>query len=385
MCGGMQCLECPPSQLKRSMSTPRVVRHESISALRAAAPLWDDLWERSADALPTGRAEFIAQWLEQFVPQAKFLALAVEQDGKLIAALPLVERKKARWVAVGSLPRNDWCWAGQLLVDLSSDFSLALAALVAEVCRLSWPLLWFDTVPLEQTGWKHFLAALAEAGITHAADERFRIGTVEIADQLNRDWQAHQDRWSGNHRRHMRKALRRAEEEGGVELEVQRPRRIDEVEPLLHEGFEVEHRSWKGRKGSSVLASPVMWKFYLQQAVELTQRGELELAFLRHRGRAIAFEYGWSLRGVYYTPKVGFDDEYSQFSPGQLLRYLVLQDAFSRPDRRSIDYFGPLSDATAKWTTRSYPISRLIVATGRIGRSLLWSGRKIVQPLRSVS
>ena len=66
---------------------------------------------------------------------------------------------------------------------------------------------------------------------------------------------------------------------------------------------------------------------------------------------AIAFEYGWSERGVYYTPKVGFDDDYSRFSPGQLLRYFVLEDAFLRADRRAIDYLGPISEATAKWTT----------------------------------
>jgi CelD/BcsL family acetyltransferase involved in cellulose biosynthesis len=367
------------------MAAPLVVRYESIAELQVAAGSWDDLWQRTPDALPTGRVELIAQWLEQFAPLARFTAVAVEQDGQLVAALPLVERRIAGLIRVGSLPRNDWCWAGHLLLDQSADIAEALATLVDEVRRLPWPLLWFDNVPIEQATWQQFLAAVDARGMNHIADERFRIGTVEIVEQLNRDWRAYQESWSGNHRRHMRKALRRADEEGGVELEVRRPESAGEVESLLQEGFDVEHRSWKGREGSSVRASPTMADFYLRQATQLAQWGNLELTFLRHQGKAIAFEYGWSVRGVYFTPKVGFDDDYSRFSPGQLVRYLVLQDAFSRTDRRAVDFLGPLSDATAKWVTRTYPISRLIVATGKIGRGLLWSGRKIVRPLHAVS
>ncbi len=362
----------------------RVIRYDSIASLRAAAGPWDDLYQRCREVLPTGRAELIADWLEQFAARGKFIALAIEDGGQLIAALPLLERRIAGLIRVGSLPRNDWCWAGHLLIDLSADVSGALRLLVDELRRLSWPLLWFDTVPLEQPAWRRFLSALDDAGLQYLADERFEIGVVDIQRQ-GRDWHAYQDSWSGNHRRHMRKALRRAEEEGGVQLDVRRPSCAVEVEPLLREGFEVEHRSWKGREGTSVLASPSAWQFYLRQATGLAEGGNLELTFLRFREQAIAFEYAWTAHGVYYTPKVGFDDEFSRFSPGQLLRYFVLQNAFLNHERQVVDFLGPLSDATSKWITGGYPISRLVIATGKVGRSLLWSGRKLVRPLQAVS
>ena len=53
-----------------------------------------------------------------------------------------------------------------------------------------------------------------------------------------------------------------------MELQLVRPDDAGEVEPLLREGFEVEHRSWKGTAGSSVLSDAVMWQFYLRQATE---------------------------------------------------------------------------------------------------------------------
>jgi hypothetical protein len=87
---------------------------------------------------------------------------------------------------------------------------------------------------------------------------------------------------------------------------------------------------------------------------------------------------------VYYTPKVGFDSEYSRFSPGQLLRYLLLKETFPRPDRQAVDFLGPLSEATAKWTTRTYPISRLVVATSAIGKLQLKSYRALAQLRRKL-
>jgi CelD/BcsL family acetyltransferase involved in cellulose biosynthesis len=366
------------------MSQLHIVRLQSIAALRSAAEEWNDLWQRSSGALPTGRAEFIADWVEQFAPRAKFTALAVEHDGQLVAALPLVERRVARLIKAGSLPSNLSCWAGGLLVDPSSEVANAFSTLLSEVRRLPWSMLWFDMAPLESAGWRQFLAAMDELKFSYQAHERFQIGTIQIVEQFDRNWDAYEAAWSGNHRRHLRKALRRAESEGGVELQLVRPHDAGEAEPLLREGFEVEHRSWKGTAGSSVLSDPIMWRFYLRQATELAQRGELELAFLRHEGRAIAFEYGWSSRGVYYTPKVGFDSEYSRFSPGQLLRYLLLKETFARPDRQAVDFLGPLSEATAKWTTRTYPISRLVVATSAIGKLQLKSYRALAQIRRKL-
>ncbi|HTQ39393.1 MAG TPA: GNAT family N-acetyltransferase [Pirellulales bacterium] len=367
------------------MAAPRLVRFTSVASLRAGADQWDHLWQRSEGVLPNGSAELIAQWLEQFSPQANFTALAVQHDGQLVAALPLVQRRPARLVAVGSLPCNTWCWAGDLLLDLTSDVSTALAVLAAEIARLPWPLLRIDAAPLESRRWQHFLAALDAAGLDHVQAERFRIGTVEIAEQLNRNWDAYEAAWSGNHRRHLRKAWRRADEAGGVTLDLRRPQSAQEVEALLNEGFQVEHSSWKGRSGSSVLSNPDMRKFYLRQATQLAHAGNLELAFLRHQGQAIAFEYGWASQGVYYTPKVGFDHNYAQFSPGQLLRYLLLQDAFSRADRLAVDFLGPLCDATARWATNTYPISRLLIGTGHpVGKALLASYRHVVQPVRKM-
>ncbi|MCC7084164.1 MAG: GNAT family N-acetyltransferase [Pirellulales bacterium] len=360
------------------MSTLMLVRFKSLAEFIPAIEAWNDLWRRSLNGAdltaPSASGESIQLWLQHFASSSRFVALAVEQDGQLVAALPLVERRVKGAFSVGSLPTNHWCWAGDLLVDPTADVGCALEMLAAEVRRLPWPLLWFEMAPLESPRWKAFLAALKFVGSSFVASEKFRIGTVEIASQLGRNWEAYQTAWSGNHRRHMRKAVRRSNEEGGVELEIRHPTSTNDLEWLLREAFEVENRSWKGHAQTSVLSNLIVWSFYKQQAAAIARQGQLEIAFLRHRGEAIAFEYGWHAGGVYYTPKVGYDDAFSRFSPGQVLRALRYEKAFADHNVRSIDFYGPLSEATAKWATRTYPVSRLVVETGGTGgRTLLWA------------
>ena len=94
-----------------------------------------------------------------------------------------------------------------------------------------------------------------------------------------------------------------------------------DLEGLLREGFAIEHRYWKGRSGSSVLAMPGLFKFVLEKAREFAARGELSLVFLRHDGRRIAFQYAYRARGTYFLPKIGYDERYARYSPGHALTY----------------------------------------------------------------
>lgn len=107
------------------------------------------------------------------------------------------------------------------------------------------------------------------------------------------------------------------------------------------------------------------------QAQKLAQRGQLRIAFLEYRGELIAFEYGWAAKGIYFTPKVGYDASYRQLGPSQVLRAALIEQMFGDPHWQLLDFCGPACRATSEWRTRDYPIGRLVVATNLLGRSLL--------------
>jgi hypothetical protein len=330
---------------------------------------WNELWERSAVVHATARWEHLLTWQRNFASDARLLAVTVHEGDHLRAALPLVQGREKKIMPVWRSLWNHWACAGDLMVDsLSAHPDAVFDHLVSGIRSLRRPWLWFDAVDLGQTHWQELLAALDRRKLTHVARERFPIGKIVIhGPTAPRDFAAYQANWSGNFRRQMRKMVRRAEELGGVQLEIQRPHNRLDIAELLQRGFAVEDRGWKGAAGSSVLRTPMVMKFYQEQAENLAKEGHLELAFLRHQGVDIAFEYAWFSKGVYCTPKVGYDEQYSHLSPGQLIRYLTLERFFNDPARREFDFVGPLAEATAKWTNETYNISSLIVSTGRLG------------------
>ncbi len=334
---------------------------------------WNELWERSEVTFATARWEHVLTWKRTFMPDARLLAVVVQEGDQLRAALPLVQSRARKFIPVWRSLCSDWGMAGDLLVDgLSSHPDAVFDHLVDGIRSLRLPWLWFDVVDLEQTRWQGLCTALQRRKMTHIARARFPVGKIAIhSGNAPRDWAAYQASWSGNFRRQMRKMVRRAEELGGVHLEIHRPFNRLDIAELLERGFAVEDRGWKGAAGSSVARTPIARQYYQEQAENLAKEGQLELSFLRHQGTDIAFEYAWFSKGVYCTPKVGYDEQYSHLSPGQLIRYLTLQRFFNDPSRKEFDFVGPLSEATAKWANEKYNVSTLVVSTGRLGSNLL--------------
>jgi len=333
----------------------------SVESLRAAVDSWDDLWLRSEVKLPVARAETVAQWLDHFAPRCAFTGLLVEEDDRLVAALPLFSA--APWpFHIWRLPGNPWSPAGELLLDPESDVDRGFDTLIDALAQLPGLLLRFDAVVTDSLRWQALESALNRRKLSCADAKRFEIARVSIGD----DWQEYLASRGGNHRRHMGKALRRARSRGLVELQICRPTNLDELERLLRQAFEIEDRCWKGREASSVLKSPGIFEFFLKQAALLSRENQCEVLFLNFDGQPIAFEYAWTAKQTYFSPKVGYDERYEDVTPGQLLRYLHYEQLHAGEEINEVDYIGPLSGATAKWATNTYTIGRLFIAPDRI-------------------
>jgi len=347
--------------------TLRLIHLNSLDELRAAAGAWDDLWRRSDVAVPTARAELVAQWVEQFAPGARFRAVAVEDQGQWVAALPLVGRRIKRIIAAGTMPSNQWSASGELLLDPTADPEPVSSALVAGMRQLPWPVLWLDDTAVHSRRWQSLLAALDHAGVPWRWRMQMEIGRLEI----DHDWAAYQGRWSRKHRQQMARHARRLAEHGDVRFQLFSDLRADEVADRLLRGFEVEDRGWKGEAGTSVLRTPGMLEFFQRQARQLAAWGHLDLAWLECGADVVAFAYGFSGKGVYFSYKVGYDPRYAAYGPGQLLRHFLLERLFSDPRRLAVDYMPP-SEAHLKWRPALYPVGRLVVALrGVLGRMLV--------------
>ena len=340
-----------------------VVHLDSLDALRATAEAWDDLWQRSDATLPSLRAESLAQWVEHFARPEDFHAVAVEAEGRLVAALPLVRRKIAGLFDAGTMPCNEWSASGDLLLD--PFFPSVLDAMAGAIRDVPWPLLWLDEAVLEAPRWRALQAALLRAGTTLAKHPRWQVGRVEI----DHDWPAYQARWSRKHRQKMAWSLRRLAAQGKMRLAVYSPSAPDEAAAMMRPCFEIEDRGWKGAAGTSVLRTSGMPEFFTRQAELAARWGQLELAMLHCGDRPVAFCYGLSAKGVFHSVKTSYDPEFARESPGQLLRYCLLEQLFADPERRAMDFQGEMTEAHAAWLPRCYTVGRLAVAPrGLAGR-----------------
>ena len=355
------------------MSCLRLIQIDSLAAWRAQAHAWDDLWSRSAVAVPTARAELIAQWLEEFAPTCRCCAFVVAEGEKFLAGVMLVATRVKGLLEVGSLLSNDWCTCADLLLDEQCDSQPVLDLLASALADAPWPLVWLEDVPYQAPRWQALLAAFDRAGLAHSTQASFPIGQV----RLSGNWSDYEAALSGNHRRQMHKMLRRSQRDGRIELQRYQDSSSEHVAELLRLGFEIEDRSWKATGGTSVLRTPRVFEFLCRQARQLATWGQLELTFLRLVGQPIAFEFGYRSKQVYFSPKVGFDESFAAYSPGQLLRWELLQSLWNEGKTTAVDFWGPLTPATARWANHSYRIGRVVVAPRRLSSRAMLEAYKI--------
>ncbi|HVX10412.1 MAG TPA: GNAT family N-acetyltransferase [Pirellulales bacterium] len=354
----------------------RLVTIRSTDELRSVSAAWDDLWLASEVRSPLARAEAIVQWVERFAPDATVTCLAVEAAGRFVAGLPLVGRRLGGLVEIGGLAANCWALCGDLLISAAEESDDALDRLLNGVADLDWPLIRLQPIVCTAPRWRAFAAAARRHGLEIAASSTDVVGQVEIAGE----WQDYQQRLAGNHRRHMRKAAKRAKAGGRLSLEVHTQFDRGTIADLLRRGCELEDRSWKGSAGTSILRVPGMFEWFLEQAQQLAACGQLQLTFLELDRRPIAFEYGYRAKATYFSHKVGYDPAFADLSPGQLLRSLLLERFFQDDRVRVVDFWGPLSDATGKWATSCYPVGSLIVAPDRLLSRLALRGYRTLRP-----
>lgn len=357
------------------MGGPSVLHVTSLDQLRGAGARWDDLWQRSDVTLPNARAELIAHWIEQFAPVHEFQALAVEEGGHWVAALPLVGSRVAGVLRAGTLPVNPWAYGGGLLLDCSADRAAVLEALVRAMRDLPWHVMWLDEVPLDSPQWALFRKALARNGTPSSWHARYDVGLIELCGAWEPYWRS----LSSHHRQNIGNAGRRLARRGEVRFDLETNPSREQVETLLYSGFEVEDRSWKGRTGSSVFRRR-MFPFYLRQARQLAEWGHLALAFLRFSGRPIAFCYGMIAKGVFHYCKIGYDPDFASYSPGQLLLNDLLQRLREDPICRAVDTLGEVTDATARWKPSIYRVGQIVLPSRRLLGRMAVYGHKHLWP-----
>lgn len=335
-----------PSQGARRRTGLDVTVVSSYPEMIALEPLWNDLCERAGIDHPFLTHEWIRAWWECFGPAEGLRVLVMRDGSRPVGLVPLMaDSTRIHGVRLSRLgfPWNAHTPRLDLLVPDRREeaFEALWRHLRTDVA--GWDLLQLCQLPEESSASRRLADLAAEDGFLVGRWASSRSPYLSIRG----GWDDYVATLSRKSRGHLRNRLRHLRSLGRVELEV-----LDGstgLEAALGDGFRLEAAAWKGAAGTAILSRPESRAFYRLLARRAAGRGWLRLFFLKLDGRRIAFTFALLYRDILYCLKVGYDPEFARASPGSVLFFLALRDAFAQ-GLREFDFLGEAEPWKLDWT-----------------------------------
>jgi len=212
------------------------------------------------------------------------------------------------------------------------------------------------------------------SGVLSAAEEqRLRVDARESGGdhviELRSPWDECRRALPSKMVRETSRKLRQLEAQGTLEFNVVRAE--PDMSRTLSLCFELEMKGWKGDHGSPIAASPRTLTFYSRLAQEESAAGRFALYVLKFEGRLVAYELCLRAQGRIEQLKPSYDPALRRYSPGNILRYRVLEHEVARGEVTTYHLGDP---ATWKyhWAKRVDPLVRLRVFRASVPAAAHW-------------
>lgn len=296
----------------------------SLDQLGEHAEAWDRLAMRSSDRLPMLSHAWVSSFLEhRHVDGSPWQCLFAYDGAELVGVLPLVGARG------GVLPRmqgpTDSHTASAYPLLAADAAPSALVALVDAACA---------PAPRLRLRWHRVRESSPVMASLPALERRRRVmsplssrGSLVPTTGARQDFET---TLHGNFRRNLRKAANRVAREHAVAFEFVGGQEAEDP-ALLTRFLHVETSGWKGETGTAIAGSPDLVAFYETLTRRLAQRGWLEWHTLALDGEPVACHLAVRLGGAVALPKIGYDEKFARFGPGNLLFKELLDRSFADP------------------------------------------------------
>lgn len=176
---------------------------------------------------------------------------------------------------------------------------------------------------------------------------------------LDESWTDPVAKLSRGRRADVRRARRRAEDHGEVQLEFHDGGPAGRaIEPALEELVALEASGWKGRAGTALRFDDVQRETLRGYLTAPAVRDRVRIARMRIDGETVAIDLNvvagnrlWGLKGAY-------DERFAQAAPGLLLKALALEHAAAEGLER-FEYLGRSAPFKEMWGTGPTPLRRI--------------------------
>ncbi len=325
----------------------------SLEQLEALEPRWNALLAESGVANPFLTFEWISSWWRSFGngesgTRNGLRVIVVEAEGEPIAIAPLMSTTGSFFglplTAISNIVNDHSFRAGLIVKDRVHQVVRAIFRHLKETTT-RWDVLSLRYLVREQAerlGLKETLAV--DGGLVGEAPV-WRSPYLPVTQ----DWESYFATVRGKTRCAVRRKVRRLECLPGFSI---RTVANNGGGDLLDAIFEIDRKSWQYANASGLGSNPATRDFYVQIADRARERGWLRGHVLSVAGEPVAFEFNLAYDRVLYNLKLGYDSKYARYSPGLVLRYHVMQDAF-RQGYREVDFLGEEDEYKLAWTRQA--------------------------------
>jgi CelD/BcsL family acetyltransferase involved in cellulose biosynthesis len=294
------------------------------------------------------RHEWTRAWIENFAPGATLRVFAARTGRELQAAVPFIESRERSAdtcfvpMTTWATPCNDHSQRGGVLLGRRGEEGLQ-AIWDRLVETPGWDRLRIRDLPEGAPEWQ--LREIAEkAGYPCGLWVSLRSPYLE----LPKTYEQVEAAVDGKFRQNLRRRKRRLAEQGEVKYVLVDGKDAGQLDEALADFFTIEASGWKGKGGTAIAQRPELVGFYTQIARDAAKRNALALGFLQLSGKRIAAHLTIVHAGKSYLLKLGYDEKFHEFSPGQQLVSEAIRDVCAR-GLREFDFLGPCMDWKLDW------------------------------------
>ncbi len=315
---------------------------------------WDSLLQGDNAKAVWLRHEWYDCWWQAFGTDAKMFVVASYECGCLIGVIPLmivpmrikrIRQRVLRFIENGITPRSSLLFPG-----VSVDRLKVVWDKVFQHSFL-WDLAILANLEQGNRVYDYWRTYLQENKIRYIELPERISPYVELTD----GWEEVKKSFGRNLRRNINRAKSRLEKEAPFEL-VECVSASDVTAALTH-CFRISKLSWKGKEGANMGGNEQRSIFYDLLTKVAINNGWINIWLLKFRDQYIAFEYVLQLNGYAIPIAADYDQEFKEYSPGVVLRSLVLERLIGR-GTTTYDFAGTVYDYKLYWTKTLRPHSQ---------------------------
>lgn len=131
---------------------------------------------------------------------------------------------------------------------------------------------------------------------------------------------------------------------------------------------DLEIRGWKRAQGTAVHSSNDQGRFYREMMRRFAERGRAVVYELYFDDTLVSSQMAIANETILITLKTTYNEEHSQYSPGKLLDYCMIEHEFALHRYERIEFCTNAGHELIRWGTSTRPVSSITIYRNRLAQ-----------------